>query len=254
MSRTDRVTANATLTPDSSRSGPIEVRPWDGFSPISPQQEAGMRIEPPPSEALATGTMPAATAAAAPPDEPPGVRSVDHGLRVGPNEVGSVTGRDPSSGELVRPSVTSPAVRKRATRVVSWPETGISRCSARLPSVIGRPASCASRSLSRNGTPRNGADPASDPPPESIAAAASRAASNHRTTTALSAPSSSSMREMAASVSSTAETSPERTSSAWAVASSQRVSAAIVEESSIRRCYHPVSDPVGPDRSCVRST
>ena len=34
-----------------------------------------MRIEPPPSLAWAIGTMPAATAAALPPDEPPGVRS-----------------------------------------------------------------------------------------------------------------------------------------------------------------------------------
>ena len=43
-----------------------------------------MRIDPPPSLAWANGTMPAATAAADPPLEPPGVRDVSHGLRVGP--------------------------------------------------------------------------------------------------------------------------------------------------------------------------
>ena len=43
-----------------------------------------MRSEPPPSLPCAIGTMPDATAAAAPPDEPPGVRDVSHGLRAGP--------------------------------------------------------------------------------------------------------------------------------------------------------------------------
>ena len=45
---------------------------------------AGMRIEPPPSPACATGTMPLATAAAEPPLEPPGVCARFHGLCVGP--------------------------------------------------------------------------------------------------------------------------------------------------------------------------
>ena len=43
-----------------------------------------MRIDPPPSFAWAMGTMPAATAAALPPEEPPGVRDGSHGLRAGP--------------------------------------------------------------------------------------------------------------------------------------------------------------------------
>jgi hypothetical protein len=43
-----------------------------------------MRMEPPPSLALATGTMPLATAAAAPPLDPPAVNDVFQGLRVGP--------------------------------------------------------------------------------------------------------------------------------------------------------------------------
>ncbi len=52
--------------------------------PTSPQHAAGIRIEPPPSDAVAAATSPAATAAAEPPDEPPGVRDGSHGLRVMP--------------------------------------------------------------------------------------------------------------------------------------------------------------------------
>ena len=39
--------------------------------PNTPQQEAGIRIEPPPSLAWAMGTIPEATAAADPPLDPP---------------------------------------------------------------------------------------------------------------------------------------------------------------------------------------
>ena len=74
---------------------------------------------PPPSEALANGTIPAATAAAAPPLDPPGVRSSAHGLRVGPQASGCVVGRLPISGVFVRPAMTSPAALNLATRVVS---------------------------------------------------------------------------------------------------------------------------------------
>ena len=38
---------------------------------MRPEKEAGMRIDPPPSEAPAIGKIPAATAEAAPPDDPP---------------------------------------------------------------------------------------------------------------------------------------------------------------------------------------
>ena len=41
-------------------------------------------MEPPPSEAWPTGTMPDATATAEPPLEPPQECAVSHGLRVGP--------------------------------------------------------------------------------------------------------------------------------------------------------------------------
>ncbi len=65
--------------------GPIGTRPNEVLSPYAPVKHAGMRIEPAPSEAVATATMPEAIAAEAPPLEPPGVRSRFHGLRVGSN-------------------------------------------------------------------------------------------------------------------------------------------------------------------------
>ena len=100
----------------SPRSGPCEIRPRLGLRPTSPQHAAGMRIEPPPSLPWATGTMPAATAAADPPEEPPGVRVRSHGFRVGPVWRGSVVGRIPNSGMFVMPTTTKPASRSRRTR------------------------------------------------------------------------------------------------------------------------------------------
>ena len=59
-----------------------------------------MRIEPAPSAASAAGTSPAATAAADPPLEPPGVRSTFHGLRVTPQVIDSVNGHSPQLRHL----------------------------------------------------------------------------------------------------------------------------------------------------------
>src|SRR5262249_18605190 len=57
-------------------------RPRVALSPTRPQNEAGMRVDPPPSEDMLMGRMPTVTAAAEPPEEPPGVRSSFQGLRV----------------------------------------------------------------------------------------------------------------------------------------------------------------------------
>ena len=75
VSPTDRVSTPSETRKLCPPSGPTETRPRAGFSPTSPQHDAGIRIEPPPSLPCATGTIPAATAAAAPPLDPPGVRS-----------------------------------------------------------------------------------------------------------------------------------------------------------------------------------
>src|SRR3954468_12167095 len=100
--------------------GAGETRPRDGLSPKRPQQDAGMRIEPPPSEPCASGSTPAATAAAAPPDEPPGVRDVSHGLRHAPFSSDSVTAVIPNSGVFDLPTTTKPASFIRRTTAASF--------------------------------------------------------------------------------------------------------------------------------------
>ena len=103
----------------SPRSGPVGVRARVGFRPNTPQHDAGMRIEPPPSLACATGMMRAATAAAAPPDEPPDECAGFHGLRVGPCSRDSVVGISPNSGLALLPKMVTPLARKRCVRVPS---------------------------------------------------------------------------------------------------------------------------------------
>ena len=112
-SSTWRVSMPSQTSSPSPSSGASEIRPRLGFSPTRPQQAAGIRIEPPPSLPWATGSRPAATAAAAPPEDPPGVRSRSQGLRVGPKMWASLTGRIPYSGSVVVPTRTNPAALRR---------------------------------------------------------------------------------------------------------------------------------------------
>src|SRR6266849_484919 len=51
-----------------------DTRPYVGFKPTTPQNDAGWRIDPPVSEPSVATAISAATAAADPPDEPPGTR------------------------------------------------------------------------------------------------------------------------------------------------------------------------------------
>src|SRR6201995_1564480 len=83
-------------------------RPRDGFKPTSPLQEAGIRIEPPPSLACAIGTTPAATNAPDPDDEAPAEWSVFRGLRTGPSRRCSAAGLNPNSDNCVLPRHTGP--------------------------------------------------------------------------------------------------------------------------------------------------
>src|ERR1700681_1592070 len=83
---------------------PEGTRPSEGLTPLSPQHDAGIRIEPPPSDPVARGTMPEAMAAAEPPDEPPGVWARFHGLEVAPKGVLTVSDFHPSSGVFVFPT------------------------------------------------------------------------------------------------------------------------------------------------------
>ena len=67
-----------TCTPEKSSS------PYVGLKPTTPQNAAGRITEPSVCVPMATGTNPAATAAAEPDDDPPGVCAGFHGLRVLP--------------------------------------------------------------------------------------------------------------------------------------------------------------------------
>ena len=58
--------------------------PTLGLKPTQPQKLAGRMIEPTTCVPIAAGSIPAATAAAEPDDDPPGVREESNGLVVGP--------------------------------------------------------------------------------------------------------------------------------------------------------------------------
>src|SRR5208337_2940978 len=134
----------------SACSGPIEVRPREGLRPTTPQNEAGMRIEPPASLPCAIGTIREATAAPAPPLEPPTPRSGFHGFRVGPHARVSVAIEGPHSGTVVWPRVINPAARNRfatfeVERAVKW-----ASLSGFHPQLIGSPVTISERSFIRN--------------------------------------------------------------------------------------------------------
>src|SRR5256714_9188395 len=138
---------------DRETKGAGETRPREGLRPTSPQQDAGMRIDPPPSLPCATGQRPAASAAPAPPLEPPGVRSVSHGLRQSPFSSDSVIAIVPNSGVFVLPRITKPASRIRreafASNVGTLPANALHEYVVRSPAV-------SFRSLIEIGTPLNG--------------------------------------------------------------------------------------------------
>src|SRR5262249_4304675 len=103
----------------SAAAGARVIRPRDGFNPTIPQQADGIRIDPPPSLPWATGLSPAATAAPAPPLEPPAVCSRFQGFRAGGCRPASVVGRVPNSGVVVLPNRIPPELRRRIARTAS---------------------------------------------------------------------------------------------------------------------------------------
>src|SRR4051794_27222400 len=186
--------------------GPREMRPRLGLSPTSPQQAAGTRSEPPPSLPWPSGTIPAATATAEPPDDPPGVRVGSHGLRVGPVWRGSVVGRMPNSDMFVTPTTTQPPAFRRRTGEALY--SGPRADKRREPNSMHRPAAGVF-ALMATGTPANGRLS-----PRVKSPAASSARSPSTSTNALSAGLSASMRSSDAETTSRDERWPERTSDA----------------------------------------
>src|SRR5207253_5989493 len=126
------------------------TRPKACLKPTMPQHAAGMRLDPPPSVPTPIGASPAATAAAAPPDDPPGVRDRSQGLAVRPNSGASVKHLWPNSGVVVLPTRIAPAALSRATEGES--ASGTLSASATEPNVVRTPL-VLTRSLAANGTP-----------------------------------------------------------------------------------------------------
>ena len=102
-----------------STSGHTGTRPGVVRIPTALQKFAGLRSEAPRSEPSANGSIRVATATAAPPDEPPQVFVVSHGLSVLPNTALNVCEPSANSGVFVLPTITMPWRRKRSTITVS---------------------------------------------------------------------------------------------------------------------------------------
>ena len=163
-----------------------------------------MRIEPAPSEPWATGPSPAATAAAAPPEDPPDVRSSFQGFRHGGPIRLSHMSLWPKCGVLVFPSSTPPDPFMRAATTPS--SSGTLRSKNLEPYVVRMPA-VGSRSLMEYGMPSSGpaGSPLSARASAALASARARAAVTVRK--ALRVGLSRSTRLRTASATSTGETS-----------------------------------------------
>ena len=150
------------------------IRPTVGFNPTMPLIAAGQVTDPSVSVPTAASTMPAATAAPLPDDDPHGVRSSACGLRTWPPallhpEIEKSDRMLAHSLRLVLPRMTAPAWRNRATSGASRLVILVSN--ARLPAVVGRRPRVSILSLMRMGMP------CSDPRGKRLASSARACAS-----------------------------------------------------------------------------
>ena len=221
-----RASGPRTVSPwKASASGQVEIRPRCGFSPTRPHQAAGMRIEPAPSEPIAPATRPAATAAAAPPLEPPGAWPSCQGLRVAPKVGDSVKCHWPTSGAWVLPTMIAPARLRRRTSSASVRH---SATSPPQPNGVEWPARSTS-SLIAIGTPRSGAFSPPSPPRRRASArsASSGALSAQTTRKAFRRGWDSSIRASESSTSSREETSRQGSRRAWSASPVKASSGAV---------------------------
>lgn len=226
----------------------LGTTPGVGRSPTTPQKEAGLRSDPPMSLPSAMGVSRAASAAAAPPLEPPTERSRRYGLRVGPKTRFTVLDPAANSGTLVLPMSTAPACMIRSTcRSLT---AGMLSANSGCPKVVRMPAVWAV-SLIAIGSPCSG--PRCSGATASASAARRRAPSGSSVTTALMRGLSASMRSRCAVTSSVAVTSPERTSSAWRVASSPTSSIDLCNVSSSTGHVVPIAGTMKCDLSHTTS-
>src|SRR5436305_14654203 len=99
--------------------------------------------------------MPAATAAADPPDDPPGTRDGSQGFFTGPNAEFSFDDPIANSSQFVLPTITAPAASSREITVASYGGTNVSRM--REAAVVRTPR-VHRLSLTATGTPASGRD------------------------------------------------------------------------------------------------
>src|SRR5689334_23201450 len=110
VSRTFRANVPTWSSDDANAINPYrEMRPYVGFNPTTPHSAAGCRTDPPVSLPIAQTASPAATAAAEPPDDPPGTVSSPHGLCTGPKAEFSFEEPIANSSQFVLPARTAPA-------------------------------------------------------------------------------------------------------------------------------------------------
>src|SRR5437667_400624 len=149
-----------------------------------------------------SGVSPAASAAAPPPVDPPGVRAGSHGFTVRPKIGLSACQSARTGGTFVLPTMTAPALRTRVVAGASWSET--KRDHSGTPTVVRRPVTLID-SFSVIGRPRSGP---SSPRARAVSAASAwrRARSKSRVTMAFRVPSWRAIRTTWSSSSSTAET------------------------------------------------
>ena len=160
--------------------GNCGTRPNVGFRPNTPVNADGTRMEPPPSVPRDSGPMPAATAAVAPPQLPPGVRSGFQGLRVMPVSGLSVTVFQWNSEVFVFPRRTAPCSRRRATGGASTSHGPVSEVSVE-PQRVDHPA-VSRTSFTDVGTPSTSprGSPRRQRSSDSLAAARARSGSIRR--------------------------------------------------------------------------
>ena len=150
-SATLRAIGPSTLSVDHAvGAGQAGTRPGEGRSPTTLQKLAGLRSEPPMSEPSAIGSIPHASATAAPPLLPPHVFVRSYGLSVAPNTGLNVCDPAPNSGVFVLPTAMAPARFMRSTSSES--SRGTKSLKIGEPNVVRMPlVSC--RSLCAIGRP-----------------------------------------------------------------------------------------------------
>ena len=121
MSRTLRVNVPTVSSEDANAISPYRlISPYVGLRPTTPQSDAGWRTEPPVSVPSPQTAWPEATAAALPPDEPPGTVSRSHGLCTAPNAEFSFDEPIANSSQFVLPTRTAPSPDRRVHAVQSY--------------------------------------------------------------------------------------------------------------------------------------